>query len=64
MDELAGIEKLVLFLGAAGELGVEKSGEDVSSSALRSTLSFALVTAWFRSPPMLFFANKADNLGA
>ena len=64
MDVLTGNEEFVLFLGAAGELGFEKSGEDESSSPLRSILSFALVTAWFRSPPMLFFANKADNLGA
>jgi hypothetical protein len=64
VDVLDGIEELVLFLGAEGELGLETSGEDVSSSPLRSILSLALLTAWFRSPPRLFFANKADNLGA
>lgn len=57
-------EEPVPFATTEGELGVETSGEDVSSSALRSTFCFAFATAWFKSPPKLFFANKADSLGA
>ena len=61
---LAGRAVVELMKGAEGELGTEGKGEGVSSSPLRSIFCFALTTAWFKSPPTLFFANKADSLGA
>jgi hypothetical protein len=64
VDLLPDREAFEPIMGAAGELGTEWSGEVVSSSPLRSTFCFAFATAWFKSPPTLFFANKADSLGA